>query len=186
LQDWATRWFKPLGEEEVTVAVNPESGVVTGFAHTVPEDRAGADLPVEQARGTAEKFAATRGWNVESMDLKESSSEKKKARRESSVEWEGRPGGAGKVEGSKFRVAVEVSGDQVTEARAFWKTPEWFDRARERNNAISIAVRLARIAAAAGLIVFALWLLIHGAREGMIRWRAAIALAIPAALAAPV
>src|SRR5262249_52464172 len=50
----------------------------------------------------------------------------------------------------------------------------------------SIAVRLARIAAAAGLIVFALWLLIHGAREGMIRWRAAIALAIPAALAAPV
>ena len=43
-----------------------------------------------------------------------------------------------------------------------------------------------KIATLAGLIVYALWLLIHGTRHGMVRWRAAIRLAVPATILFPI
>src|SRR6516225_1211804 len=138
-----TRYFKPLEEEEIRVSVHPESGQVLGFVHEIPEDRPGADIPIGQALEIAERFARSRGWDLGAMDLKESASEKKKARRDASFEWEARPGDPRNVDETKFRVAMGVSGDQVTSARVFWKTPEAFDRSRERSNAVSIAVAVA-------------------------------------------
>ena len=186
VQHWMTRYFKPLDEEEVYVSVHPESAQALGFSHKIPEDRPGADLPIEQARALAAQFAAAHGWDVSAMDLKESSSEKKKARRDSSFEWEARAGDPRNVGETKFRVALEVSGDRVTEARVFWKTPEAFDRSRESSNAVSISVAVARIAAISGLLVYALWLLIQGTRHGVVRWRAALRLAAVGAILLPV
>jgi membrane protease YdiL (CAAX protease family) len=186
VQHWMTRYFKPLDEEELQVSVHPETAQPLGFSHKIPEDRAGANLPANQTRGIAERFAASHGWDVAGMDLKESASEKKKARRDASFEWEARPGDPRNVDETKFRVAMGVSGDQVTSARVFWKTPEAFDRSRERSNAVSIAVAVAHIAVGAGLLVYALWLLIMGTRQGIVRWRAALQLAAVGVVLYPV
>ena len=183
---WMTRYFKPLDEEEVYVSVHPETAQALGFSHKIPEDRPGADLPVEQSRDLAARFAAGHGWDVSAMDLKESSSEKKKARRDASFEWEARAGDPRNVGETKFRVAVEVSGDRVTGARVFWKTPEAFDRSREGSNAISITVAVIRIVAISGLLVYALWLLIQGTRHGVVRWRTGIKVAVVGAVLLPV
>jgi membrane protease YdiL (CAAX protease family) len=186
IHHWMTRYFKPLDQEEFEVSIHPETAQVLGFNHEIPEDRPGADLPIDQARAIAQQFATLHGWDISSMDLKESASEKKKARRDSDFEWEARPGDPRNVDETRFRVAIEVSGDQVTEARVYWKTPESFDRARESANAVSITVAVARIVVTAGLLVYALWLVILGTRNGVIRWRAALKLAAPAVILYPI
>jgi membrane protease YdiL (CAAX protease family) len=185
VQVWATRYFKPLEREETTVAVHPETGKVTGFQNAVPEDRPGADLSPDAARQVAAAFAASRGWDPGAMELKESNSEKKKARRDYTLVWEARPGDARNVEEARYRLEIVVSGDRATSARAYWKLPEDWSRDRERQNAISIAMLALRIVAIAGAVVWALWLLIRNTRAGLIPWRATLTLAaVPALLAA--
>jgi membrane protease YdiL (CAAX protease family) len=186
IHHWVTRYFKPLDQEEFEVSVHPETAQPLGFTHEVPEDRPGADLPIDQARVIAERFAFTHGWEVSAMDLKESDSEKKKARRDSDFEWEARAGDPRNVDETRFRVAIEVDGDQVASAHVYWKTPEAFDREREASNAVSLTVAVSHIVVTAGLIVYALWLIILGTRNGVIRWRDALKLAAPAALLYPI
>ena len=186
VQFWITRYFKPLDEEEARVSIHPETARAMAFRRTIPEDRPGADIPLDSARDLAARFAGSHGWDVSAMDLKENSSEKKKARRDYSFEWEARAGDPRNVDETRYRVAVEVSGDRVTGARGFWKTPEAFDRSRERSNAISISAALARIAVIAGLIVYALWILVQGTRQGIVRWKDALKLALPAGVLVPI
>ncbi len=61
------------------------------------------------------------------MDIKEQTTEKRKARADHSLAWEARPGDPRNVDQTHYRVEVNVAGDRVSEWRAFWKTPEWFD-----------------------------------------------------------
>jgi len=186
MQVWMTRYFKSLDQEEITVSVHPETGKVTGFGHTIPETRPGADIAPERAREIAAQFAVSLGWDTAAMDLKESSAEKKKARRDHSLVWEARPGDPRNVDQTHWRVAVSVSGDRVTSARGFWKLPEDWQRDRERENALAIVIAVLKIAVIAGLIVYAMWILIQGTRQGTVRWRAALRLAVPATLLFPV
>jgi len=186
VQFWATRYFKPLEREEVNVAVQPETGKVTGFQHAVAEDAPGADLAPNAARQTAERYAASQGWDLGAMDLKENGSDKKKARRDYTLVWEARPGDARNVDEARYRVEIGVTGDQVGAARAYWKLPEAWSRDRERQNALSILTMALRIAALAGIVVWAIWLLVRNIRGGSIRWRASVVLALAAALLAGV
>jgi len=179
---WSVRYFRPLDQEGVEVAVNPETGQVTGFGHAIPEDRPGADVSSDAARQLAAAFAASRGIAVDSMDLKENTSEKKKARRDYTLVWEARPGDARNVEEAHYRTEIHVAGDRVTTWRSFWKIPEAFSRARERQNWISISVAALRIAVGLAVVVWGLWLLIRNIRRGLVRWRLALKLAIPVAL----
>jgi membrane protease YdiL (CAAX protease family) len=186
VQHWATRYFKSLDQEEVTVTVHPETGRVMGFTHTIPEDRAGADISADRALELAAQSAATFGWNTSNMDLKESASEKKKARRDYGLEWQGRHDDPRNVDQAFWRVHVGISGDRVVSARAFWKLPETYERAREQENALAIAVTVSKIVVMAALIVFGLWLLIQATRHGAVPWRAVIRLALPATLVFPI
>jgi hypothetical protein len=116
------------------------------------------------------------------MDLKESSSEKKKARRDYTLEWEARPGDPRNLDEAHYRVHIEVAGDRVSSLRSYWKIPETYERSRDRQNALSVVLLALRIGMIAAGIVYALWLLIQAARQGLVRWRGAIKLAVPATL----
>jgi membrane protease YdiL (CAAX protease family) len=182
LEHWMTRYFKSLDQEEVTVSEHPETGKVLGFTHTIPEDRPGADISEDQARQIAFAFAAAQGWDLAAMDLKESSSEKKKARRDYTLEWEARAGDPRNLDEAHYRVHVEVAGDRVSSLRSYWKIPEAYERGRDRQNALSIVLMALRIGVIAAAVVYALWLLIQATRQGLVRWRGAIRLALPATL----
>jgi membrane protease YdiL (CAAX protease family) len=186
VQHWLTRYFKSLDQEEMTVSVHPETAKMLGFGHTVPEERPGADITADRAREIASVFAKDQGLDVSSMDLKESSSEKKKARRDYTLVWEAPAGDPRNVDEARYRVQIGIAGDAVVSARRFWKVPETFSRSREQQNALSIVVLVVRIAAMAGAIVYALWLLVQSIRQRLVPWRAAIRLAVPAALLFPV
>jgi membrane protease YdiL (CAAX protease family) len=182
VQHWMTRYFKSLDREEVSVSEHPETGKVLGFTHAIPEDRPGADIPENQARQIASAFATAQGWDLAAMDLKENSSEKKKARRDYTLEWEARPGDARNLDEAHYRVHIEVTGDRVSALRSYWKIPEAYERGRDRQNALSIAILALRIGAIAAAVVYGLWLLIQATRKGLVRWGRAIRLAVPASL----
>src|SRR5208283_1698418 len=186
IQVWATRYFKSLDQEEVTVGVHPETGKITGFGHTIPETRPGADIAPERAREIAAQFAASLGWDTAAMDLKESSAEKKKARRDHTLVWEARPGDPRNVDEAHYRTEIAVDGDRVTLWRSFWKIPEAFARSRQRQNWISISVATVRIAIWLALAVWGIWLLVRNIRRGLVPWGTALRLAVPAALLAAI
>jgi hypothetical protein len=183
---WATRYFQSLEKEEFLVTVHPENGRVMGYSHQIPEERPGADLAPDAARRIAAAFAAAHGLDVGAMDLKESQSEKRKARRDFSLVWEARPGDRRSVDQTRYRVAIGVDGDRVTSMRTYWKIPESFERSRDRQNFISIAVLAIRIAAIAGGFVFGLWMLIRQIKQGLVPWRRTLLLAVVPTLAVAV
>jgi len=73
-------------------------------------------------------------------------------------------------------VEVTVAGDRVSSWRTYWKLPETFERARERQNFWSIAITVAEIGCITGLVVWSLVLLIGNIRQGLVRWRPALIL----------
>ncbi len=182
IQHWVTRYFKPLDQEEVTVSIHPETGAAMGFGHTLPEDRAGASLSKEAARNLAASFAEARGQDVSAMDLKEETVKQLKARSDHSLAWEARAGDPRNVDETRYRVEVGVAGAGVSDWRAFWRTPEAFDRERDRQNFWSILATVARIAALAAIFVFALAWLIRNIRGGLVPWKPAIAIGGVAAI----
>jgi hypothetical protein len=176
IQHWMTRYFKSLDQEEVTVSVHPESGKVMGFGHTVPEDQPGAYLPDDAARTLAAAFAQAQGQDASAMDLKQSSTEKKKARSDHTLVWEARAGDPVNVDDAHYRVEVNVAGSRVSGWRAYWKLPEAFERARSRQNFWPIAITVAQIGSGTGIVVWSLLLLIRNIRRGLVRWRPAMAI----------
>jgi membrane protease YdiL (CAAX protease family) len=182
LRHWVTRYFRSLDREELLVSVHPETRKILGFAHAIPEDRPGADLPSDAARQRAAQFAKSHGVDVDAMDLKESTSEKKKARRDYALVWESRPGDPRNLDEAHYRVEIGVAGDQVSSWRSYWKIPEAFARSRERQNALSISAIALRLAVIAGAIVYGIWLMIGNIRKGLVPWGKVIRLAAPAAV----
>jgi hypothetical protein len=81
------------------------------------------------------------------------------------------------VNEAHYRVEVAVDGDHVSALRAYWKIPEVFERSRDRQNFISIAVWIVRIVAIALGIVFGIWMLIRRIRQGLVPWRRTLLLA---------
>jgi membrane protease YdiL (CAAX protease family) len=179
---WSVRYFRPLDQEGINVGIHPETGQVIGFSHTLPEERPGADISDDAARQIAMGWAAARGIDVASMDLKESTSDKKKARRDHTLIWEARGGDRRNVGDVRYRTEIDVSGDGVATWRAYWKIPEAFSRARERQNWISISITGVRIAIGLIVVVWGLWLVLRNIRRGLVPWGPVIRVAVFMAL----
>jgi membrane protease YdiL (CAAX protease family) len=182
LYGWVVRYFKPLDQEEWRVALDPASGSVFGFEHVVPEDRPGADLAPEEARQVASRYLADAGFDLTRLDLKETSTEKQKARRDHTLVWEARPGDARNLDEAHFRVTVEIDGDRVSSLQTSWKLPEAFVRQRSQRNALGIVLRCLRLLFLAAAMVAGLGLLIQRTRKHALRWRPALLVAAPLVL----
>jgi len=179
---WATRYYRPLDQEEVLVTVHPESGRVLGYLHTLPEDRPGADLAGDAARRIAAAFVSARGIDLATMELKEDTSEKKKARRDHTLVWEARAGDPRNIDEAHYRLEIRVAGDGVSGWRSFWKLPESYTRSREQNNFVSITVTALRIGVILVGIAWGLWQLVRSIRRGLVRWKVAVPIAAVGAL----
>jgi len=177
LRGWTVRFFKPLEREEVQVAIDPENGLVFEFEHIFPENQAGADLSSEQAR---DLVLRTPGLpSLAGFELKESSSEKKKARRDHTLVWEAKPGDPRNLDDAHFRIRVTLAGDRLASFNQYWKVPETFERARSQRNALSYLLLVLRIVVSASLLVFGIWLLIDRTRRRELPWARALWIAAP-------
>jgi len=184
LKRWNVRYFKPSQKEEVRVAFDAETGKPVAFVHTLPEDAPGADLSAADAQKIAADYLASRGFDLSKLELKESSSEKRKARRDYTMIWEARPGDARNLDEARYRVEAQLAGDRPAGLSTYWKLPEAFLRSQARVGAFFIALSGLRLVAGGAAVIFALLLLVRRTRKGEVRWRPAMALAAPLALLA--
>jgi membrane protease YdiL (CAAX protease family) len=128
---WHHRWFRPLVEEEVSVDVAPD-GVIVGYRHVIPEDRAAK--PPSATPPVA--FLQSIGVNVADLNLIEQSERRLPKRVQRSFTWESssiRPAGA------QYRHIVTVDGDLITSYAQQLKVPDAWKRAygemRSKNRA---------------------------------------------------
>ncbi|MGH9259109.1 MAG: hypothetical protein ACRD08_04305, partial [Acidimicrobiales bacterium] len=86
---WRVRWFKPQQKEEWQVRVGVD-GAVVGFAHVVEESAPGATLTQDSALAVAEALLRVQGWDLDSLERVESSSERRDQRTDHHFTWEKR------------------------------------------------------------------------------------------------
>jgi len=169
---WRVRYFRPEEKEEWNVWVDPRRGEVSGFAWVLSETAPGADLPKEEAREVAAAFSREQGLEIESWDLKESSSEKREARRDHTFVWES-PDTEGLDEG-RVRLEVGVLGDQPGSIGTFLKLPEAWIRESEEDNILSVALLWIRIALPSLLAIIGLFLMTRLAIRTRVAWEWAL------------
>lgn len=180
---WRVRWFKPQEKEEWQVRVGVD-GAVVGFAHVVEESAPGAALTQDSALAVAEALLRAQGWDPDSLDRVESSSERRDQRTDHHFTWEKRgtqvfwaqPDGAG---GSgAVRLAVDVQGDRVGAYRRFLKVPEAFERQLSQTMSLGQLLAVASLGLTAVLLLIALGVSIVRQRHGDTRWAPALRLAV--------
>jgi membrane protease YdiL (CAAX protease family) len=175
--NWQVRFFKPQQEEEFQVSVNPE-GIVTGYAHKVPEAQAGAQPSREVAQQTAQNFLTAKlGKEASGWDFlpEEANSTKKPNRLDWSFTWENH---GFKAKDAPERLTIALNGAQIGSAHEALKVPEQWVRdyrhlrsTNEFYNTIAIVPYLLLLGAV-------LWVGIQLTRNGQTSWRLALQLGI--------
>jgi len=179
---WRVRWFKPQEKEEWQVRVGVD-GAVVGFAHVVEESAAGAALTQDSALAVAQALLRAQGWDPDSLERVESSSERRDQRTDHHFTWEkhgtqvfwAEPGGATGT--GAVRLTVDVQGDRIGTYRRFLKVPEAFERQLSQTMSLGQFLAVGSLGLTAVLLLIALAVSIVRQRHGDTRWGPALRVA---------
>jgi membrane protease YdiL (CAAX protease family) len=179
---WQVRYFRPLEKEEYLVYVDPMSGDVFGFRHTLDENAPGASLTAEQARAVAEQAVEEHGYRLADFDLQSSDATKRKAREDYTLVWQAKSGDPRNVGDAHYRLQADIAGDQVVGFSRSFKLPEEWERAEEgrtlvNNMLLGVTVLTVLALVAAGLVVF-----VNLVRTGAMQWKRTAKLGVLLAL----
>jgi hypothetical protein len=168
---WSVRYYRPLQKEEYQVFVDPVSGELFGFHHTLEENAPGASLSPEQARTLAEQVVREHAYRLENFELQSSDATKRKAREDYTIVWQAKLGDPRNVGDAHYRLEVDIAGDQVVGFSRSFKLPEEWERAEEartlvNNILIAVSVLALLTLVAAGLILF-----VNLVRSGQMLWK---------------
>jgi len=164
---WVVRFYKPLQEEEYRIYVDPGDGTVSFMEHQISENAAGASLDRSSALHLAEEFLRRQGIPMESLELKETNSEKRKARLDYDFVWESK---ADRIREAAVRWEVEIKGGEVAGHSNFIKLPEEWRREREKSTVADTLLSGLRTVAIAFISGWGLWTFLGKARQGRVRW----------------
>jgi len=185
---WEVRYFQPLEKEEYTVLVDADGARVFAYNHVLDDNAPGASLPIAEARALAEKALEQEGYKPADFDLQEQQGEKKKAREDYTFVWQAKAGDPRNVDEARYRVQVNVAGDEVVSVSRFFKLPDDWLRRREAIRMSSIVLGAITGLLYVGFLGGALVILVQRIRSRQIPWRstvaAGVALAVITALVA--
>src|SRR5262249_21856355 len=134
---WRVRFFKNLTKEEYTVFVDAGTGEVFGHTHELDENAPGKALTQEEAQRLAEKGVEGRGYRLQDFDLESSQAQKRKARQDYKFVYEAKSGDPRNVAGARYRLEVEIAGDEVVGFSRHFKLPEEWLRRREASGIVN-------------------------------------------------
>ena len=169
---WRVRFYLPGQKEEYWVSVSTTTGTAVGFDRTLLDDAEGATAPKERALLLAEAFLEAHGVDPAAGELKEQTEKDEKARRDHTLVWEFKQADAGEA---SVRQRILVQGDAVGAWTRDVKIPEDWRRDREKETALTVALKWMKLPLFASLAVFALLLLVAKIRTGEIPWKFAFA-----------
>ena len=167
---WVTRFFRYGEKEEYRVAIHPEDGSLYSINHLLAEEAEGADLEEAQAQAIAVDHLRTYGFDVDHLELKESSSEKLPNRRDHRFVFEAAEGDERNVDELRYRVRVNVAGDEPVSIYRYLKVPEDWRRARQESTTLKTALSGLLIVLIAAVVLHGLWLLVRRVRNEGIAW----------------
>ena len=167
---WVTRFFRYGEKEEYRVAVHPEDGSLYSINHLLAEEAEGADLEEAQAQVIAVEHLRSFGLDPERLELKEASSEKLPNRRDHRFVFEAAEGDARNVDELRYRVRVNVAGDEPVSIYRFLKVPEDWRRARQERTTLKTALSGLLIVLIAAVVLHGLWLLVRRVRNEGLAW----------------
>ncbi|MFN7918662.1 MAG: type II CAAX endopeptidase family protein [Bryobacteraceae bacterium] len=117
---WRIRYFKPLQKEERYVYVD-STRKVRRIDWTLDEKAPGAQLPKADALALAQQYLREQGAPLDSLELVDSSEEKRDARVDHQFEWRDKRFRVGEAQA---RVSLDILGDKPSEYRRYIKLPE--------------------------------------------------------------
>ena len=167
---WVTRFFRYGEKEEYRVAVHPEDGSLYSINHLLAEEAEGADLEEAQAQAIAVEHLRTYGLDPERLELKEASSEKLPNRRDHRFVFEAVEGDERNVDELRYRVRVNVAGDEPVSIYRFLKVPEDWQRERQESTTLKTALSGLLIVLIAAVVLHGLWLLVRRVRNEGLAW----------------
>ncbi len=173
---WEVRYFRPLEKEEHLVFVDPEQGDVFAYRHLLDENASGASLDPDQARALATQFLEQKGYRPDEFTLQDSRVKKRKARTDYTLVWQAKaeePHSLRRIDDARFRLEVEIAGDQVVGLSRFFKLPEEWQRERSATKLHNVGLTVAFILLLASFVSGGLILFVKRVRGGQIRWRPA-------------
>ena len=167
---WVTRFFRYGEKEEYRVAVHPEDGSLYSINHLLAEEAEGADLEEAQAQAIAVEHLRSFGLDPERLELKEASSEKLPNRRDHRFVFEAAEGDERNVDELRYRVRVNVAGDEPVSIYRFLKVPEDWQRERQESTTLKTALSGLLIVLIAAVVLHGLWLLVRRVRNEGLAW----------------
>ena len=167
---WVTRFFRYGEKEEYRVAVHPEDGSLYSINHLLAEEAEGADLEEAQAQAIAVDHLRSFGLDPERLELKEASSEKLPNRRDHRFVFEAAEGDERNVDELRYRVRVNVAGDEPVSIYRFLKVPEDWQRERQESTTLKTALSGLLIVLIAAVVLHGLWLLVRRVRNEGLAW----------------
>ena len=167
---WVTRFFRYGEKEEYRVAVHPEDGSLYSINHLLAEEAEGADLEEAQAQAIAVEHLRSFGLDPERLELKEASSEKLPNRRDHRFVFEAVEGDGRNVDELRYRVRVNVAGDEPVSIYRFLKVPEDWQRERQESTTLKTALSGLLIVLIAAVVLHGLWLLVRRVRNEGLAW----------------
>ena len=167
---WVTRFFRYGEKEEYRVAVHPQDGSLYSINHLLAEEAEGADLEEAQAQAIAVDHLRSFGLDPERLELKEASSEKLPNRRDHRFVFEAVEGDGRNVDELRYRVRVNVAGDEPVSIYRFLKVPEDWQRERQESTTLKTALSGLLIVLIAAVVLHGLWLLVRRVRNEGLAW----------------
>jgi hypothetical protein len=174
---WGVRFYKPLQKEEFSVYVDPLDLSIVSFARTIDEAAIGANLSQDSAQVLAEEFVLTQNINVNNLDLKDASANKRENRTDFSFDWEAKQGDEKNIADLMYRVAVDIQGDQISRFTINSKLPESWERERDKQTISKTILLILQILLIGFFFVFAIIRFVKEAKLGHILWKKPLLLA---------
>jgi len=182
---WEVRRFVPGNRDEWRVSLNPTTGGIVGFRHSLPEEAPGDSISADSARTTAVAFLRDTGYPMEHYVQKYVRSDTRPHRLDHNFGFEAEEGDTLNLQEAKYRVGVEIAGSSVNSVSTYYYLPEAWVRQQESTTAAKAIFKVIRVVAIALFFGLGIFFLVKMSRQGVIPWKKAALIAIvPAAIIA--
>ena len=171
---WHVRYFRPLQKDESFVHIDASNGEVFGYSRVLDENAPGASISPDAARALAERAIAEHGYPISGFELEESKVQQRKARKDHMLVWQAKPGDPRNVGEARYRLQVEIAGDQVIGFSRYFKLPEQWLREVQASRLINSVLVGLRVLIGGLLIGAVILLFVTRVRQGRIAWRPAV------------
>ncbi|GEM_PF-1000732 len=170
--NWSVRYFKELKKEGFLVSIDPSSGKVNYYYHSLLEDSTGKNISQKQAQKVAERYFSKLGENLEDYRLLQDSTTKLKNRTDHMFVWSKKGFSIGDAD---LQIGMRINGDQLGHYSKYLRTPEQFKRDFVKTETTGFILTAISFVGLALLGLLAIFSLIVQYKHHQVKWRFALA-----------